>query len=86
MPRHRLPAALRGTVAGAVILAFFSTWLAMEWTGREPDSLILLGAVAIVLGAGYYLWDDAMGQGIDAAQDLQGEGTDPETGDDSQDE
>jgi len=44
----------------------------MEWTGREPDSLILIGAVAIALGAGYHLWDSAMGQGVDAAQDLQG--------------
>jgi len=46
----------------------------MEWTGREPDSLILIGAVAIALGAGYHLWDSAMGQGVDAAQDLQGDG------------
>ncbi len=63
---------IRDAVAGIVLLAFFGTWLGMEWTGREPDSLILLGAVAIVLGAGYHLWDSAMNQGVEAAQDLQG--------------
>lgn len=70
MPRTRL---LRTLIAGVIILAFFGTWLAMEFTGREPDSLILIGAVAIVLGAGYYLWDDAMGEGVAAAQELQGD-------------
>ncbi len=65
---------IRDAVAGLVLLAFFGTWLAMEWTGREPDSLILIGAVAIVLGAGYHLWDTAMGQGVDAAQELQSGG------------
>ena len=64
---------VRTVVAGIIILAFFGTWLAMEWTGREPDSMILLGAVAIVLAAGYYLWDDAMGEGVAAAQELQGD-------------
>ena len=64
---------IRTVVAGVIILAFFGTWLAMEWTGREPDSLILIGAVAVVLGAGYYLWDDAMGEGVAAAQELQGD-------------
>ena len=64
---------VRTVVAGVIILAFFGTWLGMEWTGRQPDSLILLGAVAIVLGAGYYLWDDAMGEGVAAAQELQGD-------------
>lgn len=67
---------IRDVVAGLVLLAFFGTWLAMEWTGREPDSLILLGAVAIVLGAGYHLWDNSMDQGVDAAQELQGGGED----------
>ena len=62
---------VRTVVAGVIILSFFITWLAMEWTGREPDSMILLGAVAIVLGAGYFLWDDAMGEGVAAAQELQ---------------
>lgn len=64
---------VRTVVAGVIILAFFGTWLGMVWTGREADSLILLGAVAIVLGAGYYLWDDAMGEGVAAAQELQGD-------------
>ncbi|OYR76124.1 hypothetical protein DJ71_18515 [Halorubrum sp. E3] len=64
---------IRTVVAGVIILAFFGTWLAMEWTGREPDSMILLGAVAIVLGAGYHLWDDAMGEGVASAQELQGD-------------
>ena len=59
-------------VAGIILLSYFVTWLAMIWTGREADSLILLGAVAIVVGAGYHLWEEAMGQGVDAAQDLQG--------------
>lgn len=65
---------LRTVVAGIVILSFFATWLATIWAGRETDSVLLIGAVAILLGAGYYLWDDAMGQGVDAAQDLQGGG------------
>jgi hypothetical protein len=62
---------IRTAVAGLVILAFFGTWLAMEWTGREPDTIILLGAAAIVLGAGYHLWDSAMDEGVDAVNDLQ---------------
>lgn len=65
---------IRRPVAGVVILTFFFTWLAMEWTGRQPDTVVLLGAVAVVLGAGYYLWDDAMGEGVDAVDNLQGEG------------
>ncbi|MFC7323232.1 hypothetical protein ACFQMF_01430 [Halorubrum rutilum] len=64
---------IRTLVAGVIILAFFGTWLGMEWTGREADTLILLGAVAIVLGAGYHLWDDSMGEGVAAAQELQGD-------------
>ncbi|GAB7010476.1 hypothetical protein [Halorubrum trueperi] len=67
---------LRSAVAGMIIVSFYSTWIAMEWSGREPDSLILLGAVAIVFGASYYLWDDAMGEGIEATQELQGDGSD----------
>jgi len=63
---------IRTIVAGLVLLAFIATYLAMEWAGREPDTLILLTAAAIAIGAGYYLWGDAMGQGVDAAQDLQG--------------
>jgi len=50
----------------------------MEWTGREPDTVILLGAAAIVLAAGYYLWDDAMGEGVDAVNDLQESSDDEE--------
>lgn len=69
---------IRTVVAGVIILAFFGTWLAMEWTGREPDSLILLGAVAIVLGAGYHLWDDAMGEGVASTQEFQGDGDEEE--------
>jgi hypothetical protein len=62
---------VKTTVAGAILLALVATWLAMEWTGRQPDSIILLGGVAVALGAGYYLWDDAMGEGVEAAQELQ---------------
>jgi len=70
---------VKTTVAGTVLLALTGVWLAMEWTGREPDSIIMLGGVAVALGAGYYLWDDAMGEGVDAAQDLQaGDDTDDE--------
>jgi len=67
-----IPRLIRTVLASIVILGLFASWLAMEWTGREPDSLILLGAVAIALGAAYYLWDDAMGEGVAAVGDLQG--------------
>ena len=70
------PKPIRTGVAGIVILSFFGTWLATVWVGRETDSVLLIGAVAILLGAGYYLWDDAMSEGVDAAQDLQGGGED----------
>ncbi|WP_455448296.1 hypothetical protein [Natrinema thermotolerans] len=62
--------------AGVILLAFFGTWLLMEWTGRQPDSLILLGAVAIAIGAGYHLWGSAMGEGVQAVDDLQSDGND----------
>jgi len=75
------PRRIRTVVAGVVILSFFGTWLGMEWTGREPDTVVLLGAVAIVLGAAYYLWDDAMQEGVQAASDLQGNGDDSESSD-----
>jgi type II secretory pathway component PulM len=65
---------LKTGIAGIILLAFFGTWLAMEWTGRQPDSLILLGAVAIAVGAGYYLWDDSMGEGVQAVDELQSDG------------
>lgn len=70
---------MRELVAGLVILAFFGTWLLMEWYGREPDSLILTGAIIIAIGAAYYLWDEAMDSSVEAVQDLQG-------GDDDDDE
>ncbi len=70
---------IRDVVAGIVLLAFVATYLAMEWASREPDSVVLLAAVAIALGAGYHLWDSAMGEGVAAAQDLQDDGD----GDDS---
>lgn len=73
MSRARI---IRNVVAGVVLVAFVATYLGMEWAGREPDSVLLLGAVAIALGAGYHLWDDAMGEGVDAAQDLQGNDSD----------
>lgn len=63
---------IRDVVAGLILLAFAGTYLGMEWIGREPDSVLLLGAVAIALGAGYHLWPGGMDQGVDAAQDLQG--------------
>jgi len=66
--------AIRDVVAGVVLVAFVATYLSMELTGREPDSVLLLGAVAIALGAGYHLWPTGMDDGVDAAQDLQGGG------------
>jgi len=72
MTRYDLPRLIRTVLASIVLLGLFASWLAMEWTGREPDSLILLGAVAIALGAAFYLWDDAMSEGVDAVGDLQG--------------
>lgn len=69
---------IRDVVAGLVLLAFVATYLAMEWVGREPDSVVLLAAVAIALGAAYHLWDSAMSEGVDAAQDLQGGGDEEE--------
>jgi len=62
---------IRTVVAGGVIVAFQAIWAAMLWTGRELDTLIILLGAAMLLGAGYYLWDDAMGEGVDAAQELQ---------------
>jgi hypothetical protein len=70
-----IPRLIRTVLAGIIILGLFASWLAMEWTGREPDSLILLGAVAIALGAAYYLWDDSMRDGVAAVGDLQGNDT-----------
>jgi threonine/homoserine efflux transporter RhtA len=72
----RMIEAIRTTTAALILLAFVGAWLAMEWVGRQPDSVILLGAIAVALGAGYYLWDDAMGEGVDAVEDLQGDDTD----------
>ncbi len=69
---------IRELVAGVVLISFVVTYLAMEWTGREPDSVLLLGAVAIAVGAGYYLWPDGMDQGVDAAQEFQGGAQEPE--------
>ncbi|WP_135806199.1 hypothetical protein [Halorussus marinus] len=77
MTQHTdVPRLIRTVLAGIIILGLFASWLGMEWTGREPDSLILLGAVAIALGAAYYLWDDAMGEGVAAVGDLQGNDSD----------
>ena len=67
---------IRDVVAGIVLVAFVATYLAMELTAREPDSVLLLGAVAIALGAGYHLWPTGMDDGVDAAQDLQSGGGD----------
>ncbi|AJF28108.1 hypothetical protein SG26_20380 (plasmid) [Haloarcula sp. CBA1115] len=75
MPRTRT---IRTVVAGGVIVAFQAIWAAMLWADRELDTLILLLGVAILLGAGYYLWDDAMGEGVDAAQELQSAGGEDE--------
>jgi hypothetical protein len=71
-----VPRLIRTVLAAIIILGLFGSWLAMEWTGREPDTLILLGAVAIALGAAYYLWDEAMGEGVAAVGDLQGNDSD----------
>jgi len=77
-----IPRLIRTVLAGIIILGLFASWLAMEWTGREPDSLILLGAVAIALGAAYYLWDDSMRDGVAAVGDLQGNDTTDEESED----
>lgn len=69
---------IRTVVAGGVIVAFQAIWAAMLWADRELDTLVLLLGVAILLGAGYYLWDDAMGEGVDAAQELQSAGGEDE--------
>ncbi|KZX49285.1 hypothetical protein [Haloarcula sp. K1] len=74
---------IRTVVAGGVIVAFQAIWAAMLWADRELDTLILLLGVAILLGAGYYLWDDAMGEGVDAAQELQSAGGEDGTENDS---
>lgn len=71
---------IKTLIAGIVVISFFGTWMAMVWTGREPDSLILLGAVAVVLGAAYHLWDTAMEDGVNAVSDLQSGGDDGEEG------
>jgi len=67
---------IKTAIAGSILLAFFGTWLAMEWTGRQPDSLVLLGAVAIALGAGYHLWGSAMSDGVGAVDELQSDDAD----------
>jgi hypothetical protein len=69
-------AVIRSAVAGLILLSFFGSWLAMEWTGRQPDTLVLLGAVAVAIGAGYQLWGDAMSEGVDAVDELQTAGED----------
>lgn len=61
--------AIRSIVAGLIVLSFFGTWLSMMWTGKDPDSLLLVGAISILFASGYYLWGDAMGKGIDAAEE-----------------
>jgi len=63
-----------GRIAAAIIVTtFFGVWVAMEWTGRQPDSLIMLGAVAIAIGAAYQLWGSSMNAGVDAVGELQGD-------------
>jgi|GEM_PF-6956817 len=64
---------ITNVVAGLVVLSVHGAWLAMEWTGREPDSIIMLGGVAISIGAAYHLWDGSMDSGVEAVGELQGE-------------
>jgi len=64
---------LTTAIAGIVVLSVQAVWLAMEITGKEPDSIIMLGGVAISIGAAYHLWDNAMDAGVDAVGELQGE-------------
>lgn len=55
-------------VAGIVVLSFFGVGLHMLWSGRPADSLVLVGVVAVLLGAGHHLWGDAMSKGVDDAK------------------
>jgi len=60
-------------VAGAVIIAFVGFGLAMLWTGRTTDSAIVIGLLAVVIGAGYHLLGDSMDEGLDAARSIGGD-------------
>lgn len=60
-----------GIAAATIVTTFFGVWIAMEWTGRQPDSVIMLGAVAIAIGAAYQLWGSSMNQGVDAVGEFQ---------------
>ncbi len=73
---------IRNVAAGLVLVSFTGVWAAMLWTGRDLGTFLTLVGAAVILGAGYHLWDDAMSEGTDTAQELQGGGD--EKADDSE--
>jgi hypothetical protein len=75
MSRKRL---LTNAAAGVVVLAFVIFALASMWAGRSVDSTILLVMTALVIGAGYHLFGDSMGRGVDDAAELTDDGGDGE--------
>lgn len=77
MPRTRI---IRNVAAGLVLVIFSAVWAAMLWTGRGLGTFLTLVGAAVILGAGYHLWDDAMSEGTDTAQELQGGGDDADEG------
>lgn len=72
---------VRDAAASLVLLGFVAVWFAMLWIGRDLGTLLELVGVAVVLGAGYHLWDTAMEDGANTATELQGgsDGDDEET-------
>ncbi len=63
---------IRDAAALLVLTGFVAVWFALLWTGRDLGTLLELVGVAIVLGAGYHLWDTAMQEGASTATELQG--------------
>lgn len=62
----------RDAAASIVLVSFVIVWSAMLWAGRDLGTFLTLVGAAVILGAGYHLWDDAMSEGTDTAQELQG--------------
>lgn len=58
-------------VASIVVLAFVGVVLAMFLLERAVDTTLLLVVLAIVLGAAFYLWDDAMREGVESVEEIQ---------------
>ena len=64
----------RDLAAGIVLVLFVIVWSAMLWNGRDLGTFLTVVGAAVIFGAGYHLWDDAMSEGTETAQDLQGGG------------